>query len=99
MTWLKKPAKRILYVLRKKGTCYLRELSFNEQKAGRKKADTILRRLSEKGLVDSHKIYLYDNKNNPAARSHYWLTDKGKVVADKIVKDVKDEYDYYNEWV
>jgi hypothetical protein len=83
-----KPAKRILYVLRKNGGCYLYELSFGKKQ-----------RLIKKGLIQSNKSYPYKNSNNPICRAHYKLTDEGKVVADKIIQEVKDEYDYYNEWV
>ena len=94
-----KPAKRILYILRKNGGCYLYELSFGKKRLGEQKAEKILQRLIKKGLVQSNKSYPYKNSNNPICRAHYKLTDEGKVVADKIVKEVKDEYDYYNEWV
>ena len=98
MDRLTKPAKRILYVLRKKGNCYRLELSFGEKKYGRKQSAKILQRLIKKGLVSSHKSYLYEN-NKSIARSNYYLTDEGKKVADEIIQEVKDEYDYYNEWV
>lgn len=98
MNRLSKPAKRILYMLRKNGNCYIKDLSFGEGKDGQRKSFEILRRLSDKGFVTSHKSPLRGKSNEYSVRAYYWLTDEGRPIADEIVKEVEDFCSYYKGW-
>ena len=94
MVGLRKQSKRILYTIRKDGTCYLSDLSFGGGKQGKKRALEVLRRLSDKGLVTSRKSPLRGENNKYSVRAYYWLTEEGIKIADEIAKEV----DEYKKW-
>jgi len=85
MAFLKKPAKKILYLLHKKTNRQLWEFSNGHGKEGKKLASDILTGLKKKGLVEMSK---YSDGNI------YYLTDEGRKIAKKIV----DEIDEYKRW-
>lgn len=88
--FIKKPVKRIMYVLRKRVTLSVKELCFGKLD----EFDNVRRimfRLKKKGLVLQENEPLRGEKNKMSVRAVFWLTPEGINMADKIVKEI-DEY-------
>ncbi len=93
-TWLRKEAKKVLYLLSKSN----RKLADFRIGGGFKKSYEIqdrqsykiLMRLKKKGLVAQEKYQLHEN-NKYSCQAFYYLTNEGKRIAEGIAKEV-DEY-------